>query len=65
MDNFYKYTVKRLEEEQFLEQKDSNLLNVFEIDSEFDSTSDNIEIHIYSLVDELLFSDYEYTKYKV
>lgn len=44
--------------------QDTNLLPSFELNTLFDSSKNYVELHIVSLVDELLESDYNYTNYR-
>ena len=50
--------------EQF-SQADKNLIGTFTVNSLFDSTKNFAEVHIYSLSDTLLESQYDYSKYKL
>lgn len=61
----YNYVVNRISTDGFLEEEDRNLINVFEVNSTFDLTRDRIEIHFYSLDQNLLYSDYNFRFYKV
>lgn len=44
-------------------QQDKDLVNSFQVNSVFDTTTNYIELHILSLSDELLESDYDYTRH--
>lgn len=48
--------------EQYSEQ-DRNLVNTFQVNSEFETGKNYVELHILSLSDELLESDYTYNRY--
>jgi len=50
--------------EQF-SQADKNLIGTFEVNNLFDSSKNLAEVHILSLSDEILESDYNYSNYKL
>lgn len=50
--------------EQYSE-KDLNLIDTFQVNSLFDPTQNKVELHILTLADEILESDYNYSNYKL
>lgn len=48
-----------------LSSKDTTLIETYTLTSKFNTESDRMEAHLYSLTDELLTSDYNYRRYKV
>lgn len=45
--------------------EDRNLVQTYRLDSSFDTTKDRVELHLYTLNGQLLFSDYDYRFYKI
>lgn len=54
-----------LPEYEKLSDKDKKLIDSYEVNSLFDTQTDGIEIHFYSLGNTLLYSDYEYNSERI
>lgn len=64
--NDIKYTVLRLEQDDFLNNSDENLISTFEVTSNFNTITDKVELHFYSIADnQLLYSEYDYNSFNV
>lgn len=46
-------------------EKDLNIIDTFEVNSLFDPTQNKIELHVLTLADDLIESEYNYTNYKL
>lgn len=53
------------EKKAYFSQEDTPLLEPFSIPSSFDVTKNTIELHVYDLTSQLLFSTYDYKQYTV
>jgi len=58
------YKIKDLASDSFLETKDAQIVSVQETFSNFDNTVDKLELHIYSLQEQLLISQYNHLNFK-
>ena len=54
-----------LPEYEKLSDKDKNLIDSYDVNSLFDTESDTIELHFYSLGNTLLYSDYNYSSERI
>lgn len=65
MSNEVKITVNKIQDPQFLQEGDLKLLDFYEINSTFDVTRDNVELHYYSLDGTYLGNAENYLEYRV
>lgn len=65
MSSNYNYIVNKLFTLDSFSDEDRQLLSIFEVNSTFNISRDRIELHIYSIDNILLYSDYNYRYFKV